>query len=103
MKTLAKKIVVEPKLARIIQKHMNASKPLDEHTRRNSRIDLSLTAKFGNGIEADIKVIDTDTGPWIDAALYDNGEEVVIVDPQYTLLKKHSFEYNGIKYVAQVC
>lgn len=103
MKTLTKEIKVEKKLAKIIQKHIDQNKPLDENIRRNNQVDLTLTAKFGDGIEADIKVIDTDTGPWIDAILFDNGSEQVVIEPQYVLLGKYPFEYDNKKYVVQVC
>ena len=102
MKTLTREIKVEAKLAKIIQSKMNKNQSLDENTRRNSRVDLSLTANFGEGIEVDIKVIDTDNGPYVDAILFDEGSEQMVLEPQYVLLGKYPFEHNDKKYVVTV-
>jgi len=102
MKTLTKKIKVETKLAKIIQKHIDENKPLDERTRKNSRVMESMTVNFSNGIEADIKIVDTDTGPWIDAVLFDKGSKVLVLEPHYVFLGEYFFIYNDVKYVVKV-
>lgn len=43
----------------------------------------TLTANFGLGIEADIKVCNGDSGPWIDAVLFENGHEIMILEPYH--------------------
>lgn len=54
-----------------------------------------FTAKFGNNIEADIKVVNGD-GPYVDPVLFDNGNEVsCLQDPSETLEGEYIFEYKN--------
>jgi hypothetical protein len=94
---------VSKKYAKEVQKHIDDNKPLDEDIGEiHNRTDKVFTAKFGNKMEADIKVVDTDSGPWIDATLFDNGSEQVTIEPQYTLLGEYPFEYNDKRYVVKL-
>jgi len=103
MRTLTRKIKVDNKYAKEVQKHIDDNKPLDEDIGEMcNRTDKVFTAKFGNKVEADIKVVDTDSGPWIDATLFDNGSEQVTIEPQYALLGEYSFEYNDKRYVVKL-
>ena len=69
----------------------------------------TYTANFGDGIEADIKVCGVDSTedwkkegeatPYVDAVLFDNGNEVGLLEPAFdTLDGEYLFEYNGEKY-----
>lgn len=54
-----------------------------------------FTAKFGNNIEADIKVVNGD-GPYVDPVLFDNGHEVACLqDPSESLEGEYIFEYKN--------
>jgi hypothetical protein len=61
----------------------------------------TFTFQFpGTLFEADIKVCNGDTGPWIDAVLFHNGSEVMCLDPGTTLLGEYEFEDGNDKFVA---
>lgn len=49
------------------------------------------TADFGEGIEADIKVVqgDGEAGPYVDAVLFDHGEQICVLEPEFE-------QFNGI-------
>ena len=105
MKTLTRKIKVDKKWAKEVQKHIDDNEPLDENLRyinSRSKTDKTFTAKFRNGIEVDIKIVDCQTGPWIDAILFDDGNEQVTIEPQYALLGEYPFEYEDKKYVVKL-
>lgn len=53
----------------------------------------TLSFHFGNMIEADIKVCNGDTGPWVDSVLFDEGHEVNVLEPSDTLEGEYPFEY----------
>ena len=52
----------------------------------------TYTANFSDGIEADIKVCNGDTGAWIDAVLFDYGNEINLLEPRYTLVGEYIFD-----------
>lgn len=64
----------------------------------------SWTAKFGGGVEADVKVCSADDRSlFVDAVLFHNGSEVALAgDPEYQLDGKCAFEFNGEEYVVEV-
>ena len=64
---------------------------------------ITYTADFGNGIEADIKVvICEDDKPYTEGVLFKNGNEVACTEPSDDILGEWWFEYNGEKYVVNV-
>ena len=106
MKTLTKKIKVNKKWAKEVQKHIDENKPLDENVSTNGNLEKCLSAHFGTpgelnqeGMDVDINIYDSPDGPWIDAILIENSCEVTMLEPQYILLGKYPFEYDGNKYV----
>ena len=107
MKTLTAKIKVDKKYAKNVQKHIDENKPLSEDVSRHGEVEKTFTAHFSKGtyhemgLEADIKIIDSTDGPWIDAVLFNHDEQVTI-EPQYVLLGKYPFEYNGVKYIVHL-
>ena len=62
----------------------------------------TFTANFGNGIEADIKFCNGDTGPYIDAVLFQDGSEVHVLEPSDILDGEYPFEYKDVTYVVDV-
>jgi len=55
----------------------------------------TYTANFGNGIEADIKICnvdDPDSSPYIDAVLFQDGNEVAVLEPGDTLIGEYIFD-----------
>ena len=60
------------------------------------------TVDFGEGIQADIKVCNGDSGPWIDAILFDQGHEVQVLEPSTVLLGSYKFQYNDKEYDAEL-
>ena len=64
---------------------------------------ITHTAKFPNGIEADIKlVICKDDKPYTEAVLFQNGSELTCTDPSDEYKGEWFFRYNGIEYVVIV-
>lgn len=62
----------------------------------------SYTANFGNGIEADIKVVNGD-GPYVDPVLFKDGYEVnTLQDPSECLDGEYIFEYKNVTYTVIV-
>ena len=62
----------------------------------------TFMANFGEGIEADIKFCNGDTGPYIDAVLFDEGSEVFVLEPSDILEGEYVFEYQDVKYVVDI-
>ena len=61
------------------------------------------TAKFPNGIEADIKlVICEEERPYTEGILFHNGFELTHTDCEDTYDGEWYFEHNGIEYVVNV-
>ena len=61
------------------------------------------TAKFPNGIEADIKlVICEEDSPYTEGVLFYNGFELTHTDPDCTYDGEWNFEHNGIEYTVLV-
>ena len=64
---------------------------------------ITHTAKFPNGIEADIKlVICEDEPPYAEGVLFHNGFELTCTEPDDTYDREWNFEFNGIEYVVIV-
>lgn len=61
----------------------------------------TYTAKFDDGIEADIKLCNGDT-PYVDAVLFHNGCEVAVLEVSDTLDGEYAFTYNNNKYIVSV-
>lgn len=60
----------------------------------------TYTAMFAGEVEADIKVVNGDTGPYIDAVWFDDGIEIGFLDVRDTLLGEYIFtdKYDGAEY-----
>jgi hypothetical protein len=72
-------------------------------------LEKCLSAHFGKagevnqeGMDVDINVYDSCNGPWIDAILFKDTSEVMVLEPQYELLGEYPFEYEGVKYVVKL-
>lgn len=64
---------------------------------------ITHTAKFPDGIEADIKlVICEDERPYTEGVLFQNGREVACTDCKDTYAGEWEFEYNDMKYIVMV-
>lgn len=64
---------------------------------------ITHTAKFPNGIEADIKlVICEDDKPYTEAVLFHDGSELTCTDPSDSYEGEWFFRYNGIEYIVIV-
>lgn len=62
------------------------------------------TAKFPDGLEADIKLVicDEDNYPYTEGVLFHNGSEVCFPEPSDAYDGEWYFEYNGIEYIVDV-
>lgn len=60
------------------------------------------TVNFEDDIEADIRIINSDSGPFVDALLTQSGGECCLLDPIYTLASDYEFEYEGETFIVEV-
>lgn len=64
---------------------------------------ITHTAKFPNGVEADIKlVICEEETPYTEGVLFQNGFELTHTDPDDTYAGEWCFEHDGIEYIVNV-
>ena len=64
---------------------------------------ITHTAKFPNGIEADIKlVICEEESPYTEGVLFQNGFELTCTEPSDTYDGEWNFEHNGTEYIVNV-
>lgn len=62
-----------------------------------------VTAVFPMGIEADIKLVNSSSGPYVDAVLFRDGCEIALLEPSYeTFEGEYIFIVDGIEYVVEV-
>ena len=48
------------------------------------------------GLEVDIKVVNSESGPYVDAVLFENGSEVYALEPSFEQLRgEYRFELDG--------
>ena len=64
-------------------------------------VPYTITVMFGGGIEADIKLCNGDS-PYVDAVLFEGGEEVQTLEVTDTIEGEYVFEHNGDQYVVVV-
>jgi len=86
------KTIVLPKstIARV-NKMLNAGAEIEDAGQDD--VLETFTAKFDHdGHEADIKVVNSDGGPYIDAVLFQNGNEVDLLEPSYRLDGEYAFD-----------
>lgn len=100
LRTNERTVFISHKAAKEIQEAMDNNLPLKDSY--DNEIVECLTAEFGNGIEADIKVINTDNGPYIDAVLFHDNCDVCTLEPAYEIKGEYYFEYSGEEYVVKV-
>ena len=82
-----------------IQKLLN----IEDADLRNAGHDIDsaviiYTAKFGNGIEADIKLCSGDRNYFIDPVLFKDDSEVNVLDVEDEILGDYLFEHDGNEY-----
>lgn len=66
-------------------------------------IEAVFTAKFEDGMEADIKVCRHDDGFFVDPVMFNSrGGQVCVLDVQSELLGEYYFEANGETYLVEV-
>ena len=63
---------------------------------------IAHTAKFPNGIEADIKLVIEDEHPYTEGVLFRNGVELTCTDPDEEYEGEWDFTYDGVEYIVSV-
>lgn len=60
----------------------------------------TYTVKFAEQVEADIKVVNSDSGPYVDAVWFDDGCEIGFLEVRDTLLGEYVFidKYDNAEY-----
>ena len=88
------------------KEHERLQKLIDQNRMdpKNDRdgICQTMTAQFDNGIEADIKICNSENGPWIDPVLFFNGSEIGVLEPQYTIEGEYLFEIDENEFIVKV-
>lgn len=95
-----RRISVEPGLARMIERYLNADCEDDYQGENNT---ISVTAVFPDGIEMDIKCCGCNDEPsWTEAVLFQNGSELCHTDVDEIFFDAWELDYNGRRYIAIV-
>ena len=56
-----------------------------------------------DGLEVDVKVVNSESGPYIDAVLFEDGREVYALPPSFdSICGEYIFEVDGYEIVVQV-
>lgn len=96
MKKHKETIKIQKELASELQRLLNAEE-LDLHKEKigkDSTIE-TFTARFSDGVEADIKVCAGLTNCFIDPVLFDeNGSDIGVLDCETELLGKYEFKHD---------
>jgi hypothetical protein len=63
----------------------------------------TATLDFGKGLQADIKLVNSEGGPYIDPVLFFNGSECGLLEPRFTRFEgSYEFTLDGEIYTAVV-
>lgn len=102
-KALSVTINVPTKDAKEMQSILNRSSAID--TVKQGEVIKTFTAKFNNGYEADIKVVNgnEDSSPYVDPVLFNaSGNEIAVGEVADSLLGEYIFDYDGQQYTVIV-
>lgn len=86
--------------ADIIQRWLDSEKTIPDAGR--CEVVTTYTAIFGGGIEADIKVCNSESSPYIDAVLFEDGCEIALLDVSDILLGEYIFMVDEDTYTVLV-
>lgn len=90
---ITKHIKISKTEANQVQEWILADKTIPDSNDQD--IVKKWTTCFDGIFEADIKLVNTLNGPYLDCILFKNGHQVCVLEPQYLLLGEYPFEYNG--------
>lgn len=94
-------VLVNAEEADILEKALKTEEPFAG--RRNADLLGSWTGKFADGIECDVNVYNSETGPWSEVVLFDDGGyEICMSEVKGTLLGETEFEIDGETYIVSV-
>ena len=62
----------------------------------------TYSVSFHDKIRAELDIQNTEDGPYVNAILFDDGQEVGLIEPCYELHGKYSFEYNNKNYTIEI-
>lgn len=86
------KAVVSPSVASDWKRLLSLDKA-DEQSGKDEVID-KIVIDIGHEMEVDIKLVNSESGPYIDAILFDNSHEVVVLEPIFDeLVGEFIFDY----------
>ena len=65
---------------------------------------ITRTCDFGNGIEADIKIVicDEDERPYAEGVLFKDGYQIAFTEPTDEFINSWEFYYNNDEYIVNV-
>ena len=62
----------------------------------------TFTVDFGDGIQVDINFINTDSGPYLDAILFNQGSEVYVAEPSWQLVGEYDLMFGDTQYILTI-
>lgn len=63
----------------------------------------TFSAEFDDGRSIDVKLCIGQNNAYIDAILFsDDGYEIIVLEPDWTLLGEYEFEYQGTTYILEL-
>jgi len=82
------------------QKYLNMDKAVPD-AGEDEILDI-ITVDLGEGLQVDIKLVNNASGPYIDAVMFDEGNECITLEPVYHLIGDYCFKYKSTKYIINV-
>ena len=105
MKTIRRQKTLKPILLAKLNEWLSQNHAVagEKETATLHTTSLTFEKNPEGNIEADIKVCNGDTGPYVDAILFCDGNEKVVLEPSFeTFDGLYTFEYAGKKYQAVI-
>ena len=101
MQTVKQVVQVPRPILILLNRWLSEDKAVEESG--HDEVLYKATAKFENGIEADIKCVNSASGPYVDAVIFQNGHERACLEPSFEKFHgEYSFELDGQQYIAVV-
>lgn len=93
---IIKHIKIPQSEAEQIQKWLDSNEAVPDSGK--NEIIKKWSVNFDGNLEADIKLVNTESGPYLDCVLFEDGSEVGLLEPQYVLLGVYPFEHGDKKF-----
>jgi hypothetical protein len=99
MKKVTTTVFIPKQILTCLNKWLSGNRAVESSG--HNEILYKVFVEFSDNIEADIKVVNCEGGPYVDAVLFENNNEVMCLEPSYEQLHgEYIFEFNNVQYIA---